>query len=182
MALPPQQNTSIIDLIKDFEGIIGTLLGVFLGSVITSISQKTGRIYFCLNRWDFNLYKLTGDAREITVKDVSECKVGKYILEADFFNSSNIPKGLRNIRIVFEGNGFKHEYEALDSDTRRPTSPISTRADKMKILTIQPKQLVQVNLEGRIDNKTELQNLVKHSKVFLKALNHKNKEYKWRIK
>ncbi len=182
MAVPPQQNTSIIDLIKDFEGIIGTLFGVFLGSIITLISQKTGRIYFCLNKWDFNLYKSTGDSREIVVTEVSECQFGKYVLEADFFNSSNIPKGLRNIRIIFEGNGFKHEYESLDSDTRKLTSSLSTRAEKMKILTLQPKQLIQVNLEGRINDKTELQNLVKHSKIFLKALDHKNKEFKWRIK
>lgn len=182
MAVPSQPNTSIIDLIKDFEGIIGTLLGVFSGSVITLISQKLGRIYFYLDVWEFNLYKMDGSGREIIVNDVFECRYAKYKLEADCFNNSNVLKGLRNIQVVFEGEDFKYDYTPLDSSTKRPTSQWSTSTDKMELLSIPPKQFVRISLEGKIEDKTELQNLVKYSKVYLKALNHKNKEFKWSIK
>jgi hypothetical protein len=174
--------TTILDVIKNSEGIIGTLMGVLLGWLITFLSQKIGRIYFYVNEWEFNFYTQNKLNEEIVTNNIHDCHAAKYRLEADFFNSSNIHKGLRNVRVVFKNKNFNYEYEPNDLNTLK-TSNRSTFIDKMKPFTTYPKQFIRIHLKGSIRNETELKNILKSqdTKVYLKALNYKNKKFKWYI-
>jgi hypothetical protein len=89
-----ENNVTILNLIKDFEGIIGTVIGVFLGSGLTYFSQKIGRIFFFVDTWEFNFCKLAGSGEVLLNEFSSDCRYAKYKLEADCFNSSNVFKGL----------------------------------------------------------------------------------------
>lgn len=174
---------SVYILIKDFESIIGTLFGVILGSILGFFSQKLGHIYFQLDKWDIAFYHInlspTGEEKFITIKDdFAGANIAKYTLEADIFNSFNISKGLRGFRMMFIGKSFSYEHEPTDSTTWKHYNS-GNLSEKLKILTLFPNHFLRIKIEGSISE--NLIQIAGCQKILLKALDHKNKVYKWKI-
>ncbi len=75
----------MIEFLKSFEGIIGTIIGVFLGSIITLISKRSARINCYINSVNIDYRKVeSGILREISKDEIPE--YGSIYIDLEFYN------------------------------------------------------------------------------------------------
>jgi hypothetical protein len=178
---------NVFTIIKEFEGIIGALLGLIVGSFLTYLNQAMGRIYFSVDNYKFELGRYIGGRLDNEV-DVDHCQWAKYTFEGYFFNNTNISKGFRDFKVIFKNKDFYFGHEPNDLDTiKYPDTGFVTSysIEKFDIITFIPKQYIRKRLEGRIektDSTADIEKIMQCPKVYLSAIDHKNKAKTWIIK
>jgi len=136
-----------IYFIKEFEGIIGAVLGVVATLITTDILKRLGKlnIYVMNSTGNFN-YNVNGFIQKD--RESKEDKLCGYDhkLVLNLYNSSDSPKFLRDLKMnVFNEEEFLFSIDMQDEDTRRFSAGIS-RADDAKIYNIEPKIAIELNL------------------------------------
>lgn len=131
----------ILQVLNDFQGIIGAILGSATTLIVTDMLKKRGQL---------KIYLITYKDKFQTFKDVG-CSMGnkededfygysvKYVIQV--YNKSDTPKIMRDFKFVFFKN--KKEIYALvpdNEDTRRYSS-YTTNIDEMEISNIAPKEI-----------------------------------------
>lgn len=68
--------------------------------VVTYI-KNYGKVYFYVSNWKGTLFGKDEYGGEILYKDINTAERYKFELELELYNSSEIPKNLRNVHIEF---------------------------------------------------------------------------------
>lgn len=171
--------SEIISLLKDFEGIIGTLLGTLLGAVgtvlLTRFLQNTGKITLYPEEVVFSFKKPNDLGDSIEVTDASQSEYGSLIFPIQLYNSSEILKALRGFKIVFTDNDKDTIFTTTpkDESTRKFSAARHIR-ETLSIVNILPKQIVRYEIYSFL-SKNDCEKLSECKYVFLEFHEPDNK-------
>lgn len=167
----------ILQITKELEGVIGAVLGTVSTLIVTELLKNKGKLNCYINDWE---------AKFDTYGDVGCSMMGKtdddlygygFSFELQIYNSCDVKRILRNITITFHKNGKeKLSIIPYDESTRRRTQ-ISSKADKIKIVNIIPKEIIEIKLSGWIIEE-DLYKLDNIDSIYIGFYNEKNKKVK----
>ena len=154
----------VICFIKEFEGIIGAVLGVIATLITTDILKRVGKlnIYVMSSIGNFN-YNVNGFIQICRESKGDKLCGYNHKLVLNLYNSSDSPKFLRDLKLnVFNEEKFLFSKYMTDEDTRKMSTEIlkRSRVDIAKIYNIEPKIVLELNLSfylteeeyGKINN------------------------------
>jgi hypothetical protein len=164
-----------IEIIKDFEGVIGAILGVIATMVVTYSLRKIGRTHIDIYDDDIRKYHYPDG----TPKDVENIIDASYVdisFDISLFNSSDEPKGYRDIKVAFYASKKKFLFSIIPNDlgTQLRTAYGST-SEKITIINLPSKTMVHFKLEAYVREERDLKELVNCSLIFIEAKDHKGK-------
>lgn len=157
----------ILQVLNEFQGIIGTIIGSVTTLIVTDILKKRGKlnIYLISYKAKFQTFKGVGCIRKDKEDGNFYGYSVKYVIQV--YNKSDTPKIMRDFKLVFLKN-MEEVYSLVpdDEETRRYSSHM-THIDEMEISNIEPKKIqvlkqsiyVMYDMLDRIEgaNKVELQ-------------------------
>lgn len=152
----------IITALKEFEGIIGTLLGILLGTIISYFQNNYGKIniFQTESEYYFSETRLVtmnhDDTRIVTEKVGNGDRSSEFNFRSniEIYNSSNTRKVLRNIRLCVESNkGF--EYKKLYTDSHEAFEVLNIEAKTITSYNIYSNESRSKNTEGLFFNKID---------------------------
>ena len=160
----------MICFIKEFEGIIGALLGALLTLIVTELLKQRGKLKFYLMNFKGNYVyfdKVEHLNRNIKNKN---CELDHY--KIDFvINSSEFPKIMRDIKIVVF-KGFKKVEELKATDEKIINRSVSV--DEIHMCTIKPKESISFHFSSKL-SKDSAKKMNSGLTIKLSYKNEKNK-------
>jgi hypothetical protein len=167
----------VIKILSEFQGIIGATVGVIATLIVTSIIKKLGKTYIYFRDWEIKFYKMDGAGGFIS-SEFEEAISCSYSFEMEIFNSSELPKALRGIKVRFynSDNNFLTESIPKDESTRKVSTGRSI-IEAIKIINLPPKQMIHFNVSGYI-KKEDLKNLNKWRKVYFESFDNRGRKIK----
>ena len=171
----------VIKILSEFQGIIGTAVGVIATLITTRIIKNLGKLYVYFHEWEIKFNKISGEGSLITSK-IEEASYCSYSFEMEILNSSETTKALRDIKIRFynKNNKLLTESMPMDESTRK-VSVGGSKINQIKIINIPSKQMIYFNVSGYI--KTEdIRNLNSWRKVYFEAFDNRSKKVKRMIR
>lgn len=167
----------VIYFIKEFEGIIGAVLGVVATLVTTDILKRIGKLnIYVMNSTGKFYYNVDGLIQEEIESKEDELYGYNHKLVLNLYNSSDNPKILRDLKMnVFNEEKFLFSIDMQDEDTRRISAGMS-RADNAKIYNIEPKVAIELNLSFYL-TKEDYRKINNNKKIrfVISYINDKNK-------
>lgn len=170
----------VLQILNDFQGIIGTILGTVATLVVTDILKKKGklRIYLPKYKVKYDSYDSVGCFSDGDEKSRFYGFSMKYTIQV--YNQSDSPKIMRDFHLVF----FKDKKEIYsivpkDEGTRRYSSHISS-VDEMEISNVSPKE-IQVMDHSVYFFEGEMHNIEGANLVELQYRDEKNRKRKFVI-
>lgn len=147
----------MIEFIKSFEGIIGTVIGIILGSLITLITKRSGKILCYLNSVKLTFQKLELGMMNTVTKDDNP-QLGIMDFEIELFNGSDTPKIIRGLKVsvISKHYSFKKEIDDLSTFQLIAAQP---HTEELKHINLQPHNLIKLNLRV-VFNGNELNNIL----------------------
>lgn len=140
----------IINIIKEFEGIIGALAGVLVTLAYTEYLKRKGKvvIYVVEKKWRFHTYEQRRSAsREKSGNDLHDLTIE---VSLDIYNSSEIPRVMRKIFLEFYVDKVHvHSILPKDESTGRLLGTMVVR-DDFSINNIMPREIQRVKLSGYV--------------------------------
>ncbi len=170
-------------ILKNYDGILGVILGTVVTLIVSNVIRNYGKIHFYVNEYDVYLshegINESGNRTIERVNSLEKANYFNYALEIEFYNNSEIPKILRNIRIIIRRkvfnkvifsktinpNNVKHKEKFFYTDIR----------DGFKFINLEPKKIVNMRIEGKIGDKQIIENIFMGADIIMSALNQKNK-------
>lgn len=140
---------SLAALLREYQGILGALLGVLLTLIATSLLRFAGKTSCHTTKWSLHMSQPGGDAKTIEQADML-----RYALEVDLFNPSDVPRGLRSFAVTIEasrGDAVATE-QPYDSETRHEIAEgwSFTECDPVRIVNLSPHSFRPLSLEGLV--------------------------------
>ncbi|ALV20777.1 hypothetical protein [Carnobacterium antarcticum] len=167
---------NLITLLKEFEGIIGTLLGIVVGTVISYIQNNTGKIKIFLteSKYYFTESNLDGNDRVIYIekKDGTNSHDFDFASNIEIYNSSNTRKILRNIKLFIETtNGI--EYKKLFVENN----------NFFDVLNVEAKSIVRYHIYAHEDRFAETESIFLNEIIalYIEFENEKGKKQRYKI-
>lgn len=158
---------NLIKVLTEFEGIIGTIIGVLVGSVTSYFQNNSGKIkaFFTEAHYSYQLVEDDGIGGEkvIILEDEEKATTFNFYSSIELYNSSNTKKNLRDIKLFIEMKKNK-EYLKLQLDDGLATS--------FDILNIEAKTIVEYTIYAGANNSEE------RKKIFENKLKNLYIEYK----
>lgn len=159
--------TEILQALKEFEGIIGTILGSVTTLIVTDILKKIGKLKTYLISYEdkFQTFRDVGCGMNGKKDEDFYGYSVKYVIQV--YNKSDTPKIMRDFKLVFLKN-MEEVYTIVpkDEETKKYYSH-TIYIDEMEILNVEPKKIqvlkqsiyVNYDMLDRIEgaNKLELQ-------------------------
>jgi len=142
---------TFLELLKDYQGIIGVLIGLIFGNKL----RNTGKTFIEIKNTEFKNIKEEQDGEgginEIAIDFMTVNEyLCKYSIDIDIYNSSESPRVLRNIEIVFyKNNKIIKKTIPKDENTMRNTMR-QVKMDDLSIVNIRAKEIVNYKIGGRI--------------------------------
>lgn len=178
-------NARYYNFIKEFEGIIGAVLGAVATLIVTDILKRKGKLNLFLMSYKGEYYYFNEDGEgfnSITTKKGTDGLLRYYKLKfvIDVYNSSELPKIMRNIKLkVFKGKDLIKELEIYDEDTKRMVVRC-IHMDNANIFNINARESYNLNLCAELPK--ELAEKLKDGLIFkLSYKDEKNKEKTFEI-
>jgi hypothetical protein len=163
----------VLELIKDFEGIIGALLGVIVTLILTQLLKSVGKIRFYILDNHINLRGKINDWG--IVADTENLDEAEYIIatiKLEVYNSSEIPKILREVKLCFfNDKQLLFDIKPDDEATRRVAAAMEIY-EPLDNINLPPKNIIVLNLRCIIP-KEKLELFKQCNKIFLEVRNHK---------
>ena len=174
---------NIICIIKEFEGIIGAILGSAFTLIITDILKKIGKLKIYLNNFEGRYwYNSKDDRYEPTTskKYGTSIESFRFKFDIDVYNSSELPKIMRDLKIsIYKNKKFLKEVNVNDEETRRVVCRCIT-VDKTTIFNIPAKESYNLKLSAEIPE--DIAFMMKDGLIIkLKYKNEKNKNKYFKI-
>lgn len=140
----------ILEVIKDFEGIIGAVLGFVSTLIVTDILRKKGILKIYLMEYEGIYY--TNDKGEIRPmedeKDIIMFFSLKYKIQV--YNRSDTPKIMRNFKVTFVKDK-KMVYSLVPkNETTRVYTSYSSKVDEMEVSNIIPREIQVLEHSGYV--------------------------------
>ncbi len=171
---------NIIDIIKEFDGILGAILGSVATLITTDIIRKKGKLNIYVESADGNYeYNTNGFVSTERKKDSNLCY---YIfnLKIEIYNKSDSPKIIRNIKLnIYNDDKLVYKKEIKDEATRRHYQSISV-VDDATIYNIEPKKIYEYEYK-MILSIEELKKLKGDVTFELIFINEKNKIQRFKV-
>jgi hypothetical protein len=150
----------------NWEGIIGTTVGVIATLVTTQLLKSLGNIDLFFINWSFKAYQWV-HGREIESEDFGAVDDGRFSAIIQVYNASESSKVLRNISIVFEYDGGMISKTPYDERTSKLAGG-GIRSDQLTVLNLPPKQMIEVPMYGRL-TKDEAKHLQLLKSIYFEA-------------
>ena len=165
---------NIILIIKEFEGIVGAILGSITTLIVSDMLKRKGKLKTYLVEWK-GKYETFGDVGcSLKGKESSDFYDYNFSYTLQLYNKSDTPKIMRNFKIKFyKGKDEVFSYVPDNEDTRRYSSH-AYWIDKMEVLNVNPKEIEVLKQSGHI-NYEELDSIEESSKVELTYYDERDK-------
>jgi len=175
----------LIAFVSKFQGIFGTLLGSIFGVITTLITtqmiKNSGKVEFYFYDYYMAYQGYNKDNYRIeNVEEADKAQYGNFNMRIQFYNSSESINILRDINVEFELENKVICLKLHNSDLTESTQFHRLTKD-LNIINIPPKQIIEFNADGYIDNEIITQ-FTGIKKVYFTAINHKNRKIKKLIK
>lgn len=168
---------NLIRILKEFEGIIGTLLGIVVGTVISYLQNNTGKIKIFLTESNYYFTESNIDKNDRVTytekKDGTNSHDFDFSSNIEIYNSSNTRKILRNIKLFIETtNGI--EYKKLFVENN----------DFFDVLNLEAKSIVSYHIYAHEDRFAKSENIFLNEIIalYIEFENEKGKKQKYKIK
>lgn len=134
-------------------GIIGTVVGTFLGWLLNNLSQR-GKLNVYISQWsddfDYNNGVAISDANAI-----QQTRCYKYKLSVDIYNSSAETRIMRDIKIVFSRD--KKELYTFVPNYKSEAKTVHghfhlTTHEEIGVINVLPKSIVTFNFYNSMNN------------------------------
>ncbi|MDB8439085.1 hypothetical protein [Turicibacter sanguinis] len=164
----------MLDLFRNYEGIIGALLGVVVTTLLTEWIKSKGRLNFYFDA--VNVKYMKGPDSWGICSECDSQEDYQWIeieFEMQVYNSSEIKRILRDISIQ------------LVSDNDTVISKVFLKQDKnpLKVLNLPPKEITEFHLKTTLNHQDIILDDYKEIKeIYVITKNEKNKVYKNLIK
>ena len=140
----------IINLVKDFEGVIGAILGSVSTLIVTDFLRKKGIL---------KIYQMKYEGKYETYKDVG-CFSGaendlnfyhfRFNYKLQIYNKSDTPKIMRDFKVVFiKDKKIVYSFVPNDETTRSYDSH-TYRVDEMEVSNIIPREIQVLDQSGYV--------------------------------
>lgn len=141
---------NIICFIKEFEGIIGAVLGSVGTLIVTDILKRKGKlkIYLMASNGNFK-YNVMGSILNWRESEEDDFYCYDHNIELNLYNSCDSPKFIRDLKInIYNNNDLLFVKEMKDEDTRviTPGRYSSCKINNAKMYNIEPKIVIDLNL------------------------------------
>ncbi|KIL35156.1 hypothetical protein SD71_16145 [Cohnella kolymensis] len=168
-------------ILKDYEGIIGAVLGVAVTMIVTFILKKIGKVYITVDDFDIKNYRFDSGYPKGTV-DYAEAEYVDISFEISFFNSSDEPRGFQDIKVVFYDSYRNVIFKKTPHDMRttRNTSYGST-SDELKIINLPSKTMLQIGVETYVREEL-VKEMSKCASIYFESKDHKGRVTKHLLK
>lgn len=168
----------MVDVLLEFKGVIGTIIGVILTLIFTEIKKRCGKINLNINKINFEYFTQSSNSFGAETKE-KVCYTDnpnrfEYSADMVFYNSSEVPRNLYDIKIILSTEkGQKFEHIPKDENS----------GNKIGVVNIDPYRLFKCSVSGQITNKEfeKLNRLGEVKRIYLKGLDHKNKIFKEKL-
>lgn len=168
--------------IKAFEGIVGALLGVIITMLMNEYLKSKGKIKYYYENIDIKYRGRDEYGCYIEIGNEKDYENIEYEFKFQLYNTSESKKILRDIKIKFVSGNSVIETIPKDSNTRRAYAGGFT-CDEINIINVNPKEIIEVNIEGYLSKSTEdIKKFKSIDKVYMLAKDSNNRTVKKIIK
>lgn len=156
-----------------FFTILGTIIGWLLG-----LWFQKGKVNISIV--EFNDVFTCGE--DLPVESIKEATNYKFSLTVDVFNSSSHSKIMRDIRVLFKGEGKSSASVTPYDENTRKGYGISGSVERIKVVNIPAKSVVSLSLSNYSTGADMFDYIWNTEEVFLTYKDEKNREKKVKIK
>jgi hypothetical protein len=138
----------VINIVKDFEGVIGAILGSVSTLIVTDILRKKGKLKIYLMKYEGIYY--SNDSGVVRQAKGVEDSILYYSFshKIQVYNKSEIPKIMRDFKVIFlKDKEIVYSLVPNDEATRRISGPIH-HVDVMEVSNIMPKTIQVIEHSG----------------------------------
>lgn len=168
--------------IKEFDGIIGALLGVITTMLMNEYLKSKGKIKYYFDNIDIRYMGTEESGFYQEFGKEKDYEAIEYTLNIQIYNTSESRKILRDIKIQLISGEFIEETIPIDSSKTRSYAGGST-CGKIKIININPKEILEIKIDGYISNcDINVKNFKNIDKVYMLAKDSDDKIIKKLIK
>jgi hypothetical protein len=147
-----------MQFLKQFEGIIGALIGVFVGWFLQYLNSR-GKV--SLNFSNQNIYFYKYDMGDYIVQEKPEnCINGKISFDLLICNQSADSKMIKDLTVILKSGSSNTKKFLLDSDSGKVVNQ-QMRLDAVEFLNIPPKYIGKRRFEILLNN-IDLGEIAKH--------------------
>ena len=166
---------NIISIIKEFNGILGAILGSSATLIVSDILKRKGKLTIYPIKWQ-GCYETFGDIGCFqSGKEDSDFYHYKFSYTLQVYNKSEIPKIMCNFEVEFYKER-KETYSLIpNNDYTERNASGATWVDKMEVANIRPKE-IQVLKQSSYINDNDLDFIEGSSKIELTYHDEKDKE------
>lgn len=138
----------MIEFIKEFEGIIGTILGVVTTLIVTHLLKNTGHINIEMVSQNLKLFKRDEIGGMEQVELLSDAEYADFDIDIEIKNKSESRKSIKNIIIKLQDQDKKVVKQIIskDTDTER-FAAASYHYNELTYLNCEGKDLLKKNLK-----------------------------------
>lgn len=135
-------------ILKEFEGLIGAILGSISTLMVTHWLKNSGKLIFDVKHYNKNFYVQDDYGQLIDAETLNEDGYAELSFEIDIYNTSESLKVLNNIHFEFidDNNTVIHSGKLKDLDTRRLLGGMQ-RYDELEFMNCNPKELSKKKLQ-----------------------------------
>ncbi len=165
--------TSILDLLRDYQGIIGVLAGMFGAQALRNMGKTHIEFQNCSFKYMKIGYDELGQFIEKEILPSTEGQNDCYFsMDIEIYNSSETPRILRNLQIQFNKNKKIIGKSIPQDEATEKTSASGSRVDDLKIINIHAKEIKRFSISGCIGLETNF------DKVYFTATQNRSKKLK----
>ena len=142
----------ILNIIKEFEGIIGAILGSIGTLIATDILKRKGKLNIYLMDFKGKYWYREKDHYDLTTTKTKDNVLNSYKFEfiIDVYNSNELPKIMRDIKIcIYKNKTLLNEVDVNDEETRR-ISCHCVMVDKTTVFNINGRQSYNIKLSAEL--------------------------------
>lgn len=178
---------SFTALLREYQGIVGALLGALFGGLLTLATtlelRSTGAKTSCqVTKWSTDLRSLRGG----DAKTIEQAGQLTYVLDVDLFNASDVPRGLRGFVVTVEtdSRSIVATGSPLDRESRHPypfpDDWSHTACDPVRVVNLSPHSFQPLSLRGSF-SRDDSPLLFKPGRyvVVLQAVDSRGHEARW---
>lgn len=164
-------------LIKEFEGIIGAIFGSSITLILTHLLKSLGKTKVFSNNLKTVFLKSDEYGGGIETSSL-EAEHGEVTFDLELYNSTEVPKSIRNLNVKFYNQRKQLLFSILPQDeATRKFAAAQYRREVLSIVNIPSKQLVKYEIHLSIDTANcEKISLCKYIYFEYTNLNGKTKE------
>lgn len=174
----------MLNILYQFQGIVGAILGAATTLVITQILHNIGKLYFYTREYKLTAFKKYRDESKATIRkktdDFQEASQVEFELHIQVYNSSENIKIMKDIIIEFVLSN-----QSIYFQPKRKTGKNKYEDEYKQCLffNIPAKEIMEIEMIGDLsfDDYPQITNFTELKKVYLKYNTYKNMEEKYLI-